>query len=347
MSRWKLILASGLLLMGCTLTHTDSQGPGKRSKKEKFMNLVFYNVENLFDTKDDPNTNDAQFLPDGELAWDESRYQKKLTHLAEALSLLGEELPVIIGLAEVENKEVLNDLIKTGKLKGEHYAICHQDSPDKRGIDCALLYDSDRFKLKEFETIDVSDRKEGYYTRDILYVSGWLNGSDLIHCFVNHWSSRRDGQQETEYKRVRAAKKLRASIDQIQKEDPNANIVAMGDFNDKPDNKSVREVLRARSIEENLSPGDLVNLLTDEHESGKGTISYRREWMVFDQMIVSQNMLDPKNGLQVVGQDQILYDQALIYTYKSGDTKPNETYGGRNYYGGYSDHLPVYIKLKQ
>ncbi len=308
--------------------------------------IVFYNVENLFDTKHDPQKNDKDFTPFGEYQWDEERYQDKLEHISEAINMIDEK-PVLIGLAEVENYKVLEALIRTDEMTDINYKFVHYESPDRRGIDCALLYDADLFKVISSKKIPVKmPNNDRFVTRDILHVFGEFNDGTKTHVFVNHWSSRREGEKETEPRRVQAASILRENVDVILQNDSDANIIILGDFNDYPTNKSLHKILRAKEAGYE-SGDDLINLLFEEQLDGEGTSVHQREWNVLDQIIISQAVYDKKSGLGIEDNDaEILDDDELIFTYKDGGSKPSSTYGGRKYYGGYSDHLPVYIVLK-
>ena len=310
--------------------------------------VMFYNVENLFDTNDDPSrTGDDEFTPNGENFWDDERYQLKLNHLAEAMLFANTKTPLFCGFAEIENRSVLEDLCKTSLLKNVDYKITHFDSEDRRGIDCGFVYDADRFVplLETHLSVRIEDQPH-FRTRDILYIKGQVKDGKELHVFVNHWSSRREGEEITEPRRIQAAKVVRAKIDEIQHTNPSANIIVMGDFNDTPVNKSIYEVLRAKGQHE-LQSGDLVNLLIEEQKHNEGTSVHRGNWDVFDQLIVSQGLLQGKSGLSVVDNNAfIVKHDALLYTYRNGDQKPSATYGGNQYYGGYSDHLPVYLILE-
>jgi predicted extracellular nuclease len=309
--------------------------------------VVFYNVENLFDTKDDPRINDEEFTPSGFKQWDEERYQTKLERITNALSEF-QLPPILIGLAEIENRTVLKDLTNKGNFKNTNYGIAHFDSPDRRGIDVALLYDQDAFTLINSTKLRVTmSNNPDFATRDILYVEGELNGGVKTHVFVNHWSSRREGQQETEPKRVASATILRKKVDEILANDADANIIILGDFNDHPTDKSLHNILRAKESGYEAE-GDLINLLYDEHTHGEGTSVHLGDWAVIDQIIISQALYDEKSGLGIKGKEaEILREDELLFTNRStGEQKPNATYGGNKYYGGYSDHLPVYIILK-
>lgn len=337
-----------LAFAGISCGLTEAGKPEKKVVLKDFhgRSIVFYNVENLFDTIDDPNVIDEEFLPNGKLQWNTTRYQKKLEHIVEALTLNLEENPMLIGFVEVENGKVVMDVAKTGRLSSTRYQLAHKESPDARGIDCALLYDSDRFKPTVIANLPVQiDSVPDFKTRDILYVQGELKGKKKLHIFVNHWPSRREGQQASEHKRIRAAEVARAKIDEILKADPKANILLMGDFNDHPNDVSIEQTLKAKATTD-LS-ADLVNLLYDDHAAGKGTHNFKGEWGVLDQFIVSKTFYNGKKGLKINGKDaKIVYEEVLLFTQRDGTKKPNTTYGGPNYYGGYSDHLPIVLQLK-
>ncbi|MFT4661165.1 MAG: putative extracellular nuclease [Patiriisocius sp.] len=308
--------------------------------------IVFYNVENLFDTKNDPRKNDDEFTPKGEKKWTKDRYETKLTRIEDAVNEF-DIPPMLIGLVEIENREVLEDLIKEGAFNNIDYGIAHFDSGDKRGIDCALLYDRSAFSIIESSKILVKlDYNRNFVTRDILYVIGEMDDGSIVHVFVNHWPSRREGKSETEHKRMAAAETLREKVDTVLGDNPSANILILGDFNDHPDDKSMEFVLRAKESGYEQD-GDLINLLYDDNAEGKGTAVHRDEWAVLDQIIVSQAFYDGRSGIEIQGSDAgIIRRDKLLFKRRDGFEKPNATYGGRKYFGGHSDHLPVYITLK-
>lgn len=322
--------------------------PEKKIKLQPYSgrSVTFYNVENLFDTINDPNIIDEDFLPDGKLAWNTERYKKKLSHIVEAVTLGQTENPMLIGLVEIENYQVLKDLVKTDRLANTKYEIAHKESPDARGIDCALLYDSERFKPLVITNLAVKiDSVPDFNTRDILYVKGEVYGKKKIHLLINHWPSRREGQKESEHKRIRAAEVARAKVDEILKADPKACILLMGDFNDHPNDKSIEQILKAKPATD--LKADLINLLYDDQLAGKGTHNFKGEWGVLDQFIVSSAFYNAKKGPGIDEKDaKIVFEEVLLYTGTDGSKKPNATYGGTKYYGGYSDHLPITLKLK-
>lgn len=341
----KTVLFS-ILISVCSVSGF-SQKESKKVKLQSFHSraIVSYNVENLFDTIDDKGVIDEEFLPTGKLKWNSERYAVKLDHLVEAITMNLAENPVLIGLIEIENKGVLIDLKKTGRLAKTNYEIAHKDSPDARGIDCGLLYDKSCFKLLKMENLTVSiDSIPDFKTRDILYVKGELQGGKIIHLFVNHWPSRRGGEN-SEIRRIKAAQVARAKVDEILKADPKANIVLMGDFNDHPDNVSIQDVLKAKAVTD--TGADLVDLFEDDHKAGKGTHNFKGEWGVLDHFIISKALYNGSNGIQLSPNDaKIVYEEKLLFTQKDGSKKPSTTYGGPNYYGGYSDHLPIQLILK-
>lgn len=343
----KKIILFSILVSVCSVSGF-SQKESKKGALQPFHGraIVSYNVENLFDTIDDKGVIDEEFLPDGKLKWNSERYRVKLDHLVEAITMNLPENPVIIGLVEIENKGVLMDLKHTGRLAKTNYEIAHKDSPDARGIDCGLLYDKSCFKLLKMENLKVSiDSIPDFKTRDILYVKGQLQGGNIIHLFVNHWPSRRGGERESEIRRIQAAKVARAKVDEILKADPKANIVLMGDFNDHPDNVSVQDVLKAKAVTD--TKADLVDLFEDDQKAGKGTHNFKGEWGVLDHFVVSKALYNGSNGIQLSPNDgKIVYEEKLLFTQKDGSKKPSTTYGGPNYYGGYSDHLPIQLILK-
>lgn len=308
------------------------------------FSIAFYNVENLFDTKDDPLTSDDEFTPQGAKNWNKERYEKKINDISYVIKNIDEKLPLLVGLCEIENKKVLKDLINSDKLKKANYNYVHYNSPDTRGIDVGMLYKQDFLKVLNSESIEVSfDNKPNVLTRDILYVKGEIN-KEIIHIFVNHWSSRRKGAVETEYKRIKASKVLRNKVNEIQKNNINSKIIIMGDFNDYPKNKSIKDILKA-----NIQPksNEFYNLATKLDQSEKGSHFYNDEWGMLDQMMVSYNWLKSKKGNVLKDKTvKIFKDDKVLYNNKRYGNIPNKTYGGNRYYGGFSDHLAIYINFE-
>lgn len=333
---FKLLLLITSLL---TCIETFCQ-PSKWINKEYFT-VVSYNVENLFDTIDTPYKNDAEFTPEGIKRWNTERYNKKIESLSYVLSEINkEELPELIGLIEVENEYPLRDLIASENLKAGQYKYIVEDGPDPRGIDCALLYRPSAFQYITHKAIAVRfPFSNNSRTRDILYVKGLVN-KDTVHVFVNHWSSRRGGQEKSDPKRVQSATVLKAFVDSIQKQNKASNIIIMGDFNDEPNNTSVRDALRAGREADNKSLTNLVYSLFDE---GKGSYYYRGNYNMLDHMIVNSSMFSKTKGFRLIEKQAFIYQaDTICYTFKNGDKGPSKTYGGTNYYGGFSDHFPIY-----
>jgi predicted extracellular nuclease len=316
------------------------------------LTIVFYNVENLFDINNDPNKNDEEFLPESPKQWDLAKYKKKITDLAKVIASINDnELPALIGLAEVENQQVLEDLVSSPKLKRGKYGIIHYDSKDERGIDVALLYDKDEIEVIESKAVpvvfgfDIQD-----VTRDILYVKCKIKDDNVFHLFINHWPSRSPNEQESEIKRITAAIALRKEIDNILNFENSARILIMGDFNDEPTNKSVLQILNATNKRKNVTYRDLYNLMYDQHNTtNEGTITYKDNWQMFDQIIVSPVLFNKGSGYYLSHGDGKVYkvEEVLFINPETKLTGPNRTYGGNSYLGGVSDHLPVYVVLKK
>ena len=318
-----------------------------RKDEMKPFSAAFYNVENLFDTIDNPQTRDNDHLPDSRVPWNTKRYHTKLQHIARVMSAINAPgFPTVFGLAEVENKQVVEDLIHTGKLKEARYAILHKDSPDERGIDVALLYQPAVYKPVKTRFIRIQFPSEPENpTRDILYSKGLVYGKDTLHIFVNHWVSRYGGQEKTAALRRFTGHLLRLMADSIFNVDPNANILIMGDLNDNPTDKSLTQDLGALEPKPPFAKKRLYNLAIIPYQTGEGSLYYRG-WDLFDQVIVSTALVGGYNGIKTDEyQEEIFKKDWMLYHPKKGPAVPNRT-AGRRYYGGYSDHLPVIVRMK-
>lgn len=317
-----------------------------KQKPVQPFSFAFYNVENLFDTIDDPHTNDSSFLPGSKLHWNTKKYEHKLDNLSRVMSAIDSTgFPTLFGLSEVENINVLRDLINHDGLKKAHYSIIHKDSPDERGIDVALLYRKDIYTPVVTRFIRLTFPFEpNDHTRDIIYSKGVIAGKDTLHLFINHWVSRWGGQEETEPFRKFTGDLLKKITDSIFRVQPDANILIAGDLNDNPDDISVSQNLDANPVEKPYKKKTLYNLAYKKYKAGEGSLYYRG-WDMFDQIIVSTSMLKGNNGIKVNAPDQtvIKYDW-MLYKPKKGPARPNRT-AAREYYGGYSDHLPVFIGM--
>ena len=309
--------------------------------------IMFYNVENLFDPFNDSLTNDDEFTEEGTRHWTWYKFQTKINQIYKVIMAAGNPYPpAIIGLCEVENRFVLKQLAYKTPFSKFNYKIVHQESPDRRGIDVGLLFDSKRFELLYYEAVTVDfPFKPDSRTRDILYVKGVLMGVDTIHIFVNHWPSRWGGQMATDPKRKRAADILRSKTDSLFLVHQEPLIVIMGDFNDYPSNESLMVNLGAGNKKEEKN---LVNLMLDYSDNFSiGSHKYKGEWGMLDQFIVSRYMLKPQSLLKIEQQKAFVFDASFLleadekYTGK----RPNRTSIGYKYHGGYSDHLPIYIDI--
>lgn len=312
--------------------------------ENEYYTIGFYNLENLFDTFDDVNTYDNDFLPDSARHWNEKRYQKKLRKLSQVISQIGEETskkaPVLIGLAEVENRLVVNDLINSASLKDKHYDLVHYDSLDERGIDVALIYNKKYFEVIHSEVFQLDlfdDDGSRDYTRDILLVEGLLN-DEKIYVLVNHWPSRREGVELSNTARLIASKKVVAIVSSIKLRDENAKIIVMGDFNDNPQNDSITNLVKSL---------DLYNPMSHLPTYTRGSSNHRKEWNLFDQILFTTNFFEYGEGKHSFSKVDI-FDQDFLKQYK-GKYKGNpfRTYAGNKYKGGFSDHFPVYLHLKK
>lgn len=316
----------------------------------KNYNILFYNLENLFDTKDNPVTDDDEYTPGGAKHWTFNRLNKKLSNLSKViLNASGWIPPDLIAVCEVENRYVLEKLIKDTPLVKYPYKIIHKESPDPRGIDVALLYNDQTFFPLEYDYIPLTNEKGNIInSREILYVNGIIDNNDTLHIFINHWPSRYRGILETTHARKRAAIKLRHLIMQAQKKYTNPKIVITGDFNDQPSDESLMIHLNAEYPAEQPSKTALYNLSFEWMKDEVQTLKHQSQWNVFDQFIVSGSLLTQNKSLYTSPDyAQILNLPFLTETdYRYGNIKLNRTYNGYKYHGGFSDHLPVLLKLK-
>lgn len=313
--------------------------------------IAFYNLENLYDTVDNPLVNDEEFLPKGERNYNTAIYKDKLNNLSTVISQIGTEYtpdgPAILGVAEIENDTVLKDLIAQPLIAKRNYQIVHYDSRDARGVDVGLLYNPAYFTVLNSDKLFVqlpAGSKDAYYTRDILWVKGKLNG-ETIHIYVNHWPSRSGGEKRSEPGRMAAASVCRKHIDSIQKLDPNAKIIVMGDLNDDPVNKSVADVLRAKGKDELTGKGTLFNPWLELYRKGIGTLAYQDAWGLFDQIVISAAWLNKNQTGNVFYQSHVFNREYLVENNGRYKGYPMRTWDGNSYRGGYSDHFPTYILL--
>lgn len=319
--------------------------------KEYLVSCIgFYNVENLFDTLNSENTIDEEYTPEGKNAWTSERYMEKLDRLSEVISQLGEEYSpdgvAVLGLAEVENRSVIEDLVATDRLKNRNYAIVHYDSPDRRGVDVGLVYNPSYFTVESSSSHVLKiEGMDDFYTRDQLLVSGQFLG-ERMHFIVGHWPSRRGGEKRSSPLRQAAADLARSIIDSIQvAENGTAKIILMGDLNDDPTNKSVKNNLNACGDKDDLEEGQLFNASMGHFKKGIGTLAWRDTWNLFDQMILTPQLVNGDfNGHNFY--KFVVFNKPFLMQ-SSGRFRgyPFRSFAGGQYLGGYADHFPVYTVL--
>lgn len=313
--------------------------------------IAFYNVENLFDTTNDSLTFDNDRTPTGSYNWTQDKYKKKIENISKVLSKIGEETswtsPDIIGLCEIENKSVVEDLIHHPNLMDKDYGIVHFDSPDRRGIDVALLFKKTAYlptSFKSHRLLLFDDMSQRIYTRDQLVVGGILDNEEF-YFIVNHWPSRRGGATKSKPNRIKAALLNKRIIDSIQRLNWNAKIISMGDFNDDPRDDSLKKILSTIGKENQLDSLSLFNPMEKLFKKGYGSLAYRDKWNLFDQFFMTSNLVNKSKQEHSFWKSGI-HSPSYMQTSK-GKFKgyPLRTYSGTNYLGGYSDHFPVYLFL--
>ncbi len=322
----------------------------QKDKQEYVPALIgFYNIENLFDTIDSPDVDDAEYLPGGPKLWNTARYQRKLERVGGVIAKLGRDVHprglAIIGLAEVENRAVVEDLAALPTLADRKYKVVHEDGPDRRGVDVALMYDPAAFQVFGHRSyrLTMPDNPE-FRTRDQLLVSGVLDG-DTVHVIVAHWPSRRGGEKRSMPNRAAAADLGRHIVDSLLARDANARIVYMGDLNDDPVNKSITRHLRASGDRNEARGGTLFNTTAASFQKGIGTLAWRDSWNLFDQLIISPALLTGAGGRYKYYGTRIYNEAYLRHPEGNFAGYPLRTYVGDTYQDGYSDHFPVYMIL--
>ena len=291
--------------------------------------IVFYNVENLFDTLDTPDKDDSEFLPGTKRDWNSDRYNEKLAHINQVIKEYAN--PLVIGLCEIENEQVVRDIVQFGELKS-NYGVVHTESLDARGIDNAIIYDSSRIELEDHGTVRFEMPQGSSPSRDIVWAK-FKSENEPFYVMVNHWPSRRGGQVESEPKRLIAAGAAKRFIDSLLTIDKKTQILFMGDLNDYPTD---------------IAPQMIANLLkpmitTDSGKYG-GSNNYRGEWNILDHIMVSPGFFK-KKGCYVKKKSGEIGEYDYLLTEYKGNIVPFRTYGGGKYLKGYSDHLPVSIEV--
>ena len=310
--------------------------------------IGFYNVENLFDTIDDPVKNDEQFLPDGDYRWNTSRYNAKLQSLSKVIAEIAkiDGGLVVLGVSEIENEKVLLDLAATDLLKPYHLSVCHHESPDRRGVDVAFFYDASRFKIlntRAFPTIVPNN--PDFITRDQWLMTGVLDGVDTLDIVVNHWPSKSGGEKRSLPGRMAAGQLGRQIADSVLQSRPNAKFIYMGDLNDNPTSKCILAEMNTKTKPEKLTQYDLYNPMWKLFRDGLGSYAYRDSWEMLDNIIISGGLVNAKAGTYKFRSAHIFRKDFLFTKSGSYMDYPFRTFAGGNYQGGYSDHLPVYIVL--
>lgn len=322
-----------------------------KGQDSAFYTVAFYNVENLFNPEDDTLKNDDAFTPKGLYHWTYKKYVKKVNNIAKVILAMGEwEPPDLVGLAEIEDDAVLRKLCYDSPLKRYRYRFVHYESPDRRGVDVALLYRSDRVRIVRSHAIPVVFPFDtAARNRDILYAVAQFPNGDSLHLFVNHWTSRYGGYAPTIPKRNYYASVVRHHADSILREDVRAHILITGDFNDYLTDESIREVLRAGDIDapqhRNYTLFDLMYRFL--RMQNVGTHKHEDFWGCLDQIIVSPALLDDSNSLHIVGREAHIFmaDFMVEPDEKYDGYKVFRTFSGPRYLGGYADHLPVFVRM--
>lgn len=322
-------------------------------KSYKVNTVAFYNVENLFSLEDDEFTLYHDRTPRADAYYTKPVYEAKLKNLAKVISEVGAEVtgttPAIVGLCEVENREVIEDLVNQKSLLSSDYGIIHYHSPDRRGIDVALLYKKGLFvptntQSRELTLYRDNDPTQRIYSRDQLVVSGLLDG-DMIHFIVHHWPSRSGGEARSRPNRIKAAELNKKIIDSLHAIDPYAKIINMGDFNDDPTNHSIKHVLQTKSKREDVNIKELFNPFEDMHRRGLGTLAWRDGWNLFDQMLVSAGLLSKDFSSYQFFKADIYNPPYLANPRGRYKGYPYRAFADGGFTGGYSDHFPVYALL--
>ena len=321
--------------------------------QEKPYSVVFYNLENLFDIYDDPETHDEEFTPSGVKQWNEIKYQKKLTNMERVLfdiAKIQKDYPIVIGVSEIENRSVLEDFVNQPKLKGAKYRICHFDSPDARGVDVAFLYRADVFKLEGSDNIKLNvPELPNFRTRDLVVMWGTIEG-EPFYFLVSHWPSRLGGKEASQFKRDACARQIRQIKDSLLRENPATKVIVMGDFNDDATDASIVKTMGAKGKVKELVEGDFFNPYNAMLRAGLGTLAYQDAWNLFDNICVTENLVNAKSGELKLIKGNKYYGNIFTRPYmlqQEGQYKgyPLRTFVTNNFQNGFSDHFPVYIYI--
>jgi hypothetical protein len=335
-----------LILLICTFIIFNGQGYSQQKSKSSENYFMFYNVENLFDCENDSSTNDDEFTAQGDRNWTSKRLLEKTNRIAKVILASGKwNPPVFVGLCEIENQKVLDLLTKRTALASFNYKTIHKESPDERGIDCAFIYRPDLFRPIDYQTFALIDSSDtSFRTREILLVNGVLFNCDTIHVFINHWPSRYGGAIETQRYRKLAATLLKNAIRNVGSGKAKAKIICAGDFNDSPHDESIK-LLLGTSPNQHVKPVKLINLSESWLSEPVKTIKSQYSWEVFDQWIVSEDFLNSGKCFQFTEAEIQKIPFLLEPDEKFGGLKPKRSYIGYKYQDGFSDHLPITLKI--
>jgi hypothetical protein len=318
------------------------------SQEKKYIGVAFYNLENFYDTLNDPNKDDDEFTPKGKNNYTPRVFLEKVEKLASVVSIIGVDKAndgfAMMGCAEVENEDVLKALVNSPKLRDRHLKFVIFEGPDQRSIECGLIYNPTYFKVLDAKSLTVPVDSSERPTRDVLYVTGKLNG-EVVHVFVNHWPSRSGGESASRPKRKLAASVSRKVIDSLMAIDPLTKVIVMGDLNDDPIDESVTKVLGAKGKMSDVKKGELFNPWTNFYKRGLGTMAYQDSWSLFDQIIISYGFLKSGNGKLQYREAEVFNRSFMIE--KEGQYKgyPKRSYSNGLWNEGYSDHYPTVIFL--
>ncbi|MBO7262167.1 MAG: endonuclease/exonuclease/phosphatase family protein [Alistipes sp.] len=321
--------------------------------QDKPYMVAFWNFENLFDIYDDPETHDEEFTPEGVKKWNEVKYQKKLSNMERVIfdmAAINKDYPVVIGLSEIENRSVLEDFVNQPKLKGAKYRICHFDSPDARGVDVAFLYRADVFKLEGSDNIKLNvPELPNFRTRDLVVMWGTIEG-EPFYFLVSHWPSRLGGKEASQFKRDACARQIREIKDSLLQANPATKVVVMGDFNDDATDASLVKIMGAKGKLKELQTGDFFNPYYQMLKAGLGTLAYQDSWNLFDNICVTENLVNGTYGKLRLIKGKKFYGNIFTRPYmlqQEGQYKgyPLRTFVTNNFQNGFSDHFPVYIYI--
>jgi len=349
-NNFSITLVVVLTLLFSTSCSAQNKITSESDKKVKVQVscVAFYNLENLFDTINNENVNDEEYTPAGPIKWNTQKYSSKLQRMSYAISQIGLDYsPVgvaLIGVSEIENRGVLEDLVKQPDLAKRSYEIVHYDGPDRRGVDVALLYNPKLFVVSNSKSYRLHTDDPKFLTRDQLMVSGYLQG-EKVHVIVNHWPSRSGGEMPSRPKRNAAAALTRSIADSLFRVDPKAKIIIMGDLNDDPFNESCATILGAKKEINDVKDGDLYNTLWKTLDMGVGSLAYNDQWNLFDQIIVSSELAHADRTKLKLWKAEVFNRSFLIQQEGKYKGTPWRTHAGGAWTNGYADHFPTLIYL--